>query len=152
MSTWTWIAIGVVIILLIVPIALFAREKGKNKKSATIKPKQASDNKIVVITVPQTIKAGSVSAMITIQIQDLKGNPVEVVSGTVVTLLSSSANEILSEILNANGNEPAIKAVTIFAGTNSANFCYRIRLEGILTLLHPMTGWPLVHRPRRLNN
>jgi hypothetical protein len=76
----------------------------------------------VVITLPQTIKVGSVSAMITIQIQDLKGNPVEVVSGTVVTLLSSSANEILSEILNANGNEPAIEVVTVFAGTNSANF------------------------------
>jgi small neutral amino acid transporter SnatA (MarC family) len=122
MSTWTWIAIGAVIILLIGLVTLFAREKGKNKKSATIKPKQASDNKIVVITLPQTIKVGSVSAMITIQIQDLKGNPVEVVSGTVVTLLSSSANEILSEILNANGNEPAIEVVTVFAGTNSANF------------------------------
>ena len=126
MSTWTWIAIGVVIILLIVPIALFAREKGKNKKSATVQPKQASDKKIVVITLPQTIKAGSVSAMITIQIQDLKGNPVEVVSSTVVTLLSSSASGIFS----ANGNEPAIKAVTVSAGTNSANFYYKDPTKG----------------------
>ena len=130
MSTWTWIAIIVAIVLLIVLIILFSREKGKNQKSATVQPKQASDNKIVVITVPQTIKAGSVSAMITIQIQDLKGNPVEVVSGTVVTLLSSSASEILSEILNANGNEPAIKAVTVFAGTNSANFYYKDPIIG----------------------
>ena len=118
MSIWTWIAIVVVIILLIVPVALFAREKGKNKKSAIVQPKRTSDKKIVVVTLPQIIKAGSVSAMITIQIQDLKGYPNEVVSSTVVTLLSSSASGIFS----ANGNEPAIKAVTVFAGTNSANF------------------------------
>jgi len=126
MSTWTWIAIGVVIILLIVPIALFAREKGKNKKSATVQPKQASDKKIVVITLPQTIKAGSVSAMITIQIQDLKGNPVEVVSSTVVSLSSSSSGGIFS----ANGNEPTIKSVTVLAGTNSANFYYKDPTKG----------------------
>jgi hypothetical protein len=126
MSTWTWIAIGAVIILLIGLVTLFAREKGKNKKFATVQPKQASDNKIVVITVPQTIKAGSVSAMITIQIQDLKGNPVEVVSSTVVTLLSSSASGIFS----ANGNEPAIKSVTVLAGTNSANFYYKDHTKG----------------------
>jgi heme/copper-type cytochrome/quinol oxidase subunit 2 len=126
MSTWAWIAIVVAIVLLIVLIILFSRERVKNKKPATIQPKQASDNKIVVITVPQTIKAGSVSAMITIQIQDLKGNPVEVVSSTVVTLLSSSASGIFS----ANGNEPAIKAVTVFAGTNSANFYYKDPTKG----------------------
>jgi ABC-type Fe3+-hydroxamate transport system substrate-binding protein len=126
MSTWIWIAIIVAIVLLIVLIILFSREKGKNQKSATVQPKQASDNKIVVITVPQTIKAGSVSAMITIQIQDLKGNPVEVVSSTVVTLLSSSASGIFS----ANGNEPAIKAVTVSAGTNSANFYYKDPTKG----------------------
>jgi heme/copper-type cytochrome/quinol oxidase subunit 2 len=121
MSIWTWIAIVVVIILLIVPVALFAREKGKNKKSAIVQPKRTSDKKIVVVTLPQIIKAGSVSAMITIQIQDLKGYPNEVVSSTVVTLLSSSASGIFS----ANGHEPAIKAVTVFAGTNSANFYYK---------------------------
>ena len=126
MSAWIWIAIIVAIVLLIVLIILFSRERVKNKKSATVQPKQASDNKIVVITVPQTIKAGSVSAMITIQIQDLKGNPVEVVSSTVVTLLSSSASGIFS----ANGNEPAIKAVTVFAGTNSANFYYKDSTKG----------------------
>ena len=126
MSIWTWIAIVVVIILLIVPVALFAREKGKNKKSAIVQPKRTSDKKIVVVTLPQIIKAGSVSAMITIQIQDLKGNPVEVVSSTVVTLLSSSASGIFS----ANGNEPAIKAVTVFAGTNSANFYYKDPTKG----------------------
>ena len=126
MSTWTWIAIGAVIILLIGLVTLFAREKGKNKKFETVQHKQASDKKIVVITLPQTIKAGSVSAMITIQIQDLKGNPVEVVSSTVVTLLSSSASGIFS----ANGNEPAIKSVTVLAGTNSANFYYKDHTKG----------------------
>ena len=126
MSIWTWIAIVVVIILLIVPVALFAREKGKNKKSAIVQPKRTSDKKIVVVTLPQIIKAGSVSAMITIQIQDLKGYPNEVVSSTVVTLLSSSASGIFS----ANGNEPAIKSVTVLAGTNSANFYYKDHTKG----------------------
>ena len=126
MSTWTWIVVVVAIILLIVLVTLFAMEKGKNKKSAAVQPKHASDNKIVVITRPQTIKAGTVSAKMTIQIQDLKGNPVEVVSSTVVTLLSSSSNGIFS----ANGNEPAIKAVTVCAGTNSANFYYKDPTKG----------------------
>jgi len=126
MSAWIWIVIIVAIVLLIVLITLFAREKGKNKKPATGQPKLAPDSKIVVITRPQTIKAGSVSAMITIQIQDPKGNPVEVVSNTVVTLLSSSSSGIFS----ANGNEPAIKAVTVHAGTNSANFYYKDPTKG----------------------
>ena len=126
MSTRTWMFIVVAIILLIAFVTLFARERGKNKKSTTVQPKPAPDNKIVVITRPQTIKAGSISAKMTIQIQDLKGNPFEVVSSTVVTLLSSSASGIFS----ANGNEPAIKSVTVFAGTNSANFYYKDPTKG----------------------
>ena len=39
---------------------------------------------------------------------------------------SSSASGIFS----ANGNEPAIKAVTVFAGTNSANFYYKDSTKG----------------------
>ena len=126
MSTRTWIVIVVAIILLIVLVTLFAREKSKNKKSATVQSKHAPDNKIVVITRPQTIKAGSVSPKMTIQIQDLKGNPAEAVSSTVVNLSSSSSSGIFS----ANGNDPAIKSITVFAGTNSANFYYKDPTKG----------------------
>ena len=126
MSTWTWIVIVVAIVLLIVLITLFAREKGKNKKPATDQPEKDSAAKIAFKTSSQTIQAGSVSGMIIIQIQDVKGSPVKVASNTVVSLSSSSSGGIFS----ADGNEPAIKAVTVYAGTDSANFYYKDSAKG----------------------
>ena len=64
--------------------------------------------------------------MIIIQIQDVKGNPVKVTSNTIVSLSSSSSGGIFS----ADGNEPAIKAITVYAGTDSANFYYKDSAEG----------------------
>ena len=125
MSAWIWIVIIVVIILLIVLIILFAREKGKNKKPATDQPEKDSAAKIAFKTSSQTIQAGSVSGMIIIQIQDIKGNPVKVASNTVVSLSSSSGG-----IFSADGNEPAIKVVTVYAGTDSANFYYKDSAKG----------------------
>jgi preprotein translocase subunit SecG len=126
MSAWIWIVIIVVIILLIVLIILFAREKGKNKKPATNQPEKDSAAKIAFKTSRQTIQAGSVSGMIIIQVQDIKGNPVKVASNTVVSLSSSSSEGIFS----ADGNEPAIKVVTVYAGTDSANFYYKDSAKG----------------------
>jgi preprotein translocase subunit SecG len=126
MSAWIWIVIIVVIILLIVLIILFAREKGKNKKPATNQPEKDSAAKIAFKTSRQTIQAGSVSGMIIIQVQDIKGNPVKVASNTVVSLSSSSSGGIFS----ADGNEPAIKVVTVYAGTDSANFYYKDSAKG----------------------
>jgi len=126
MSVWIWIAIAVVIVLVVLLISLFVREKGKNKKSVTVKPKPDSANKIVFITAPQTIKAESVSAMITIQTQDVNGNPVKVASSTVITLSSS-----IGGIFSANGNGlSVITTVTVYAGTNSANFYYKDSTKG----------------------
>jgi len=126
MSAWLWIVIIVAIVLLIVLIILFAREKGKNKKPATNQPENDSAAKIAFKTSRQTIQAGSVSGMIIIQIQDVKGNPVKVASNTIVSLSSSSSGGIFS----ANGNEPTIKSVTVLAGTNSANFYYKDPTKG----------------------
>jgi preprotein translocase subunit SecG len=126
MSAWLWIVIIVAIVLLIVLIILFAREKGKNKKPATNQPENDSAAKIAFKTSRQTIQAGSVSGMIIIQIQDVKGNPVKVPSNTIVSLSSSSSGGIFS----ADGNEPAMKAVTVYAGTDSANFYYKDSAKG----------------------
>ena len=125
MSAWIWIVIIVVIILLIVLIILFSRERVKNKKPAMDQPQKDSAAKIAFKTSRQTIQAGSVSGMIIIQIQDVKGNPVKVASNTVVSLSSSSGG-----IFSADGNEPAIKAVTVYAGTDSANFYYKDSAKG----------------------
>ena len=125
MSAWIWIVIIVAIVLLIVLIILFAREKGKNKKPATNQPEKDSAAKIAFKTSRQTIQAGSVSGMIIIQVQDIKGNPVKVASNTVVSLSSSSGG-----IFSADGNEPAIKVVTVYAGTDSANFYYKDSAKG----------------------
>jgi uncharacterized membrane protein YfcA len=126
MSVWIWIAIIVAIILLIVLIILFARERVKTKKPATEQPEKDSAAKIAFKTSRQTINAGSVSGMIIIQIQDVKGNPVKVASNTIVSLSSSSSGGIFS----ADGNEPAIKAITVYAGTDSANFYYKDYAKG----------------------
>ena len=126
MSTWAWIAIVVVIILLIGLVTLFAMEKMKNKKPAMDQPQKDSAAKIAFKTSRQTIQAGSVSGMITIQIQDVNGNPVKVTGNTLVSLSSSSSGGIF----RADGNEPAIKAVTVYAGTDSANFYYKDSAKG----------------------
>ena len=126
MSTWIWIAIIVAIVLLIVLIILFSRERVKNKKPAMDQPEKDSAAKIAFKTSRQTIQAGSVSGMIIIQIQDVKGNPVKAVSNTVITLLSSSSSGIFS----ADSNGPAIKAITVFAGTDSTNFYYKDSAKG----------------------
>ena len=125
MSAWIWIVIIVAIVLLIVLIILFARERVKTKKPAMDQPEKDSAAKIAFKTSRQTIKAGSVSGMIIIQIQDIKGNPVKVASNTVVSLSSSSGG-----IFSADGNEPAIKAITVYAGTDSANFYYKDSAKG----------------------
>jgi hypothetical protein len=125
MSAWIWIVIIVAIVLLIVLIILFARERVKTKKPAMDQPEKDSAAKIAFKTSRQTIQAGSVSGMIIIQIQDVKGNPVKVASNTVVSLSSSSGG-----IFSADGNEPAIKAVTVYAGTDSANFYYKDSAKG----------------------
>ena len=126
MSTWIWIAIIVAIVLLIVLIILFSRERVKNKKPAMDQPEKDSAAKIAFKTSRQTIQAGSVSGMIIVQIQDVKGNPVKVASNTVVSLSSSSPGGIFS----ADGNEPAMKSVTVYAGTDSANFYYKDSAKG----------------------
>ena len=114
------------IVLLIVLIILFSRERVKNKKPAMDQPEKDSAAKIAFKTSRQTIQAGSVSGMIVIQIQDIKGNPVKVASNTLVNLSSSSSGGIFS----ADGNGPAIKAVTVYAGAESANFCYKDSAKG----------------------
>jgi hypothetical protein len=126
MSTWTWIVIAAAIVLLVVLIILFARERVKTKKPAADQPEKDAAAKIVFKTSRQTIQAGSVSGMIIIQIQDVKGNPVKVAGNTVVSLSSSSSGGIFS----ADGNEPAINAVTVYAGTDSANFYYKDSAQG----------------------
>lgn len=126
MSIWYWIAIIVAMVLLIVLIILFARERLKTKKPATVQTEKDAAAKIAFKTSHQTIQAGSISGMIIIQIQDVKGNPVKVASNTVLNLSSSSSGGIFS----ADGNGPAIKAVTVYAGTDSANFYYKDSAKG----------------------
>ena len=82
--------------------------------------------KIVFTTKPQMIKAGSVSQVITIQIQDTKGNPVKATVDTVIAL-SSSTGGIFA--VNSDG-VPAITSVTIKENTNSASFYYKDVTKG----------------------
>jgi ABC-type bacteriocin/lantibiotic exporter with double-glycine peptidase domain len=135
MSAWVWIAIVVAIILLIVLIILFSTEKGKNKKSEIVKSK-LSPAKIVFISTPQTIKAGSVSETIKIQIQDANANPANITSSTVITLKSSSGG-----IFSTYGSGlPIITTVTINAGADSATFYYKDSTKGNPTIIASSEG------------
>ena len=88
-------------------------------------------DKIVFTTGPQTIKAGAVSKMITIQIQDAKNNPAKVTGNTVIALSSSS-----SGLFGANGDGlPVITSVTIQADTSSASFYYKDSTKGSPTII-----------------
>ena len=146
MSTLTWIAIVVVIILIVLIVSLILRRLGKNKKSVTVKPKPVP-TKIVFITVPQTIKDGFVSAMITIQIQDVNGNPVKVASSIVITLSSS-----IDGIFGANSNGlPVITSVTVYAGADSASFYYKDSTKGNPTITVSSAGLVLGKQTETIN-
>ena len=86
--------------------------------------------KIIFTTKPQTIKAGSVSQAITIQIQDAKGNAVKATLDTVIALTSSTGG-----VFAANSDGTAvITSVTIKANTNSASFYYKDVTKGSVVI------------------
>ncbi len=75
-------------------------------------------------TAAQTIAAGAPSAFITVQSQDIYGNPKTVAGNTTVTLTSSSV--AASFATSAAGPWTATTLnITIAAGSNSANFYYK---------------------------
>jgi hypothetical protein len=98
----------------------------------------ASISKIVFTTPAQTVKAGAVSSVMTIQTQDSYGNPVSVKSNTIINLSSSSMN---GRFYSDAGGTNRITSVTISSGTNSASFYYKDTRVGTPTITAAKSGW-----------
>lgn len=98
-------------------------------------------SKIVFTTSVQSITAGVISAIMTIQTQDSSSNPCNVNSGTNINLTSSSGNGKFYS--DAEGTDQ-ITSVTITTGINSASFYYKDTTAGSPTLTateSPSQGW-----------
>lgn len=98
----------------------------------------ASISKIVFTTPAQTIKAGAVSGVMTIQTLDSYGNPASVKNNTIINLSSSSMNDRFYS--NAGGTQ-RITSVTISSGANSASFYYKDTRVGTPTITAAKSGW-----------
>jgi hypothetical protein len=97
--------------------------------------------KLAFTTTTQTIDAGTVSGIITLQTQDTSSNPYNVTADTVINLTSSSANGTFYS--DAEGLNP-ITLVTIKAGESSASFYYKDTTAGSPTITgaeSPSQGW-----------
>ena len=98
-------------------------------------------SKIVFTTSPQTLTAGVVSGVMTIQTQDSSSNPVNVSSNTTINLTTDSTG---GKFYSDSGGVTEITSVTINSGTNSASFYYKDTKSGspqITAAESPSQGW-----------
>lgn len=96
-------------------------------------------SKIGFTTAAQTIAANAASAVITVQVQDASGNPVNVAAATTVNLTSSSATGKFDTSAAGPFNGTVV-SVTIAAGANSASFFYKDATAGTPTITAASTG------------
>jgi len=98
---------------------------------------------IIFVSSPQTINTGIVSDIITIQVQDGRGNPFKVTSDTIINLSSDSPTGRFD--INPSGAfDGSITSVTIPKGASSVGFYYRDATAGTPTITvseSPHQGW-----------
>jgi hypothetical protein len=90
-------------------------------------------NKIVFTSTTQSLTAGSVSSVITIQTQDVSNNPADVTADTTVYLASTSTAGRFDTSASGSFNG-TITSVIIPSGSNSASFYYRDTAMGTPTI------------------
>ncbi|MFA5356910.1 MAG: FG-GAP-like repeat-containing protein, partial [Candidatus Omnitrophota bacterium] len=98
-------------------------------------------SQLTFTSLSQTLAAGVVSDIVTIQTQDDSGNPVNVSSNTTINLTSDSAQ---GKFYSDSAGESEITYVTIISGSNSANFYYKDTKAGTPTIgaaEDPSQGW-----------
>jgi subtilisin family serine protease len=96
--------------------------------------------KLAVITSPQIVSAGAASAIVTVQTQDLSGNPANFAAATDVDLASTSDSGRFDTSATGPFNGSVTK-VTIPAGNNQANFYYKDTKTGSPTITASNTGY-----------
>ncbi|HVE85973.1 MAG TPA: hypothetical protein VND93_24120, partial [Myxococcales bacterium] len=96
----------------------------------TVNP--AAAVKIAFRTAPQTLTAGSCSAITTVQLQDTFGNPSSLGSDTPLTLQSTSAGATFHTAAGC-GSAP-VGGVTVLAGSTTASFFFKDTVAGTPTI------------------
>jgi len=98
---------------------------------------------LVFITASQTITAGQVSDTMTIQLQDVFDNPVNVSGDTTIDLTSDSGTGRF-DTSPGGAFDGSITSVTITNGNNSASFYYKDTVAGMPTITaseNPSQDW-----------
>ena len=111
----------------------------------------AEISKIVFITSPQTITAGKISSVMSIQTQDSFGNISNVTSTTTINLITNSLN---GKFYSDSSGTQEITSIEISSGTNSASFYYRDTKSGVPTIIcseTPDKGWADAEQQQTIN-
>jgi uncharacterized repeat protein (TIGR02543 family) len=88
---------------------------GSDSQTEIVQPLAAPAVKLVFTAIPVSVKAGKVSSLITVQVQDASGKAVKAKTNAVLTLSGGSF------YANANGST-SITTATVFGGTSTASF------------------------------
>ncbi len=96
--------------------------------------------KLVFISPTSTITAGSVSEIITIQIQDNSGNPVAVTGNTIINIGSSSSTGKF-DIAAGGSFNGSLTSITIPARSNSADFYFKNNTAGVFSITASSSGF-----------
>ena len=96
--------------------------------------------KIAFTTNELSVTSGSVSGVVTVQTQDLSGNPSNVTTSTTINL-SSTSGAGKFDTSSSGPFSGSITSVTIPAGSNAANFYYKDTLVGTPTITAAASGY-----------
>ncbi len=102
--------------------------------------------KFKIISAPQTIEAGAVSAIFTIESQDAGGVKTNVSTTTYASLLSSSATGKFasSPVDGPCGSDWTVSSVTIAKNTSHKSFCYKDETVGAHTITVSAPAQPAI--------
>lgn len=95
--------------------------------------------KTAFITPVRTINAGLPSMEITIQVQDVAGNPANVAADAAVALTSNSGTGLF-DTSAAGAFDGSVTSVTVLAGSNTASFYYKDSTLGAPTITATPAG------------
>ena len=94
-------------------------------------------SKLAFTTAAQTITAGVASQVMTVQVEDTNGNPVNVTIAATIDLASTSGN---GKFATSGSGTFNITSVTITSGNNSASFYYEDTTAGTPTITASCSG------------
>ena len=116
----------------------YLESSGESAESIDMSPAIPNPDRIAFTTEEQTINAGTVSNLMTIQTRDDGGNDTPVQVNTTIELSSNSTspNKTFFQVQNGSCTSNIITNVIITSGNSTAQFCYYDEVANL-------TGWTL---------